>query len=266
MSYSYRPQARLPAGREAIEGYVLPGEGERRLVRRVRWRRALLALVILGLALMAMFIYKSPLLRVQSVQVVGAANVDPQAVREAADLNGTSMLHPPLDEAERRIAIAFPLVKAVEIERRWPQTTRIEIVERVPWGSWQVGEKTYVVDDEGIVLEGVAPAAEAPTVFDKTSDRELIVGDRVDADSIGLTVRLAQDLGNLLGLGVSRFEYDQATGLTAFTSADYQVIFGDAQNYDYKLAVWQALEGQLGREAMAGRILDLRFGDRPSLR
>lgn len=270
MTYSYRPQARRPkappTSRQVIQGYVLPSEGEQRAVRRVRWRRVQLALAVVAAMVGLALLYQSPLLRVQTVQVVGTQNVDAQAVREAAGLEGASLLHPPLDEAEERVAAAFPLVKAVKAERRWPQAARIEIVERVPWGYWQVGAKTYVVDQEGVVLEEVAPAADAPTVFDKTSDKELIVGDRVDAGSMGLTVRLAQGLSDLLGLAVSRFEYDKATGLTVFTSAGYQVVFGDAQNYDYKLAVWQALENQLGRDAMAGRVLDLRFGDRPSLR
>lgn len=265
MAYSYRPQARRSGGR-AIQGYVLPSEGEQRLVRRLRWRRASLALALLATLLGLALLYKSPLLRVQTVEVVGVSSVDAQAVRQAAGLEGASMLHPPLDEAEERVAAAFSLVKSVKAQRRWPQTVRIDIVERVPWGYWQVGAKTYVVDQEGVVLEGVTPAAEAPTVFDKTSDKEFIVGDRVDVGSMALTVRLAQDLIQRLGLAVSRFEYDKAAGLTVFTNAGYQVVFGDSQNYDYKLAVWQALENQLGRETMAGRILDLRFGDRPSLR
>jgi hypothetical protein len=33
---------------------------------------------------------------------------------------------------------------------------------------------------------------------------------------------------------------------------------------DYKLAVWQAVEEDIGREDMAGHVLDLRFRDRPA--
>jgi hypothetical protein len=42
------------------------------------------------------------------------------------------------------------------------------------------------------------------------------------------------------------------------------VVIGDSQNMDYKLAVWQQIEKELGRETMGGHVLDLRFGDRPS--
>jgi hypothetical protein len=52
--------------------------------------------------------------------------------------------------------------------------------------------------------------------------------------------------------------------LALTTDAGYRVVVGDSQNFDYKLAVWQAIEERLGRAAMVGHVLDLRFGDRPS--
>ena len=267
--YSYRPQQRRPRGRparrRALQGYVLPREGEDERLPRQRWRRILLSLAaVAGLAgLLAL--YFSPLLRVQEVQVIGATTVDPQAVRELADLEGNSMFHPPLAEAEKRI-VALPQVKAVKTERRWPQGIRIEVVERQAWGYWQVGDKVYVVDSEGVVLESPPPPEGAPFILDRTSDRQLIVGDRVDTGTIDLAVQLTQAVPELFGLQVVRLEFEEATGLTAVTSADYRVVLGDGQNFQYKLAVWQALEERLGRETMRGHVLDLRFRDRPSFR
>ncbi len=49
------------------------------------------------------------------------------------------------------------------------------------------------------------------------------------------------------------------------TNARYSVVVGESQNVDYKLAVWRAVEEEVGREEMAGQVLDLRFGDRPAL-
>jgi hypothetical protein len=39
---------------------------------------------------------------------------------------------------------------------------------------------------------------------------------------------------------------------------------GDSQNVDYKMAVWKTVEEEIGRGAMAGHVLDLRFRDHPS--
>jgi cell division protein FtsQ len=203
---------------------------------------------------------------VEAVEVVGAVNVNPQAVLELADLEGQSMLNLPLERAESRIAATLPLVKEVRVQRRWPRTIRIQVVERQPWGYWQVGGEAHVVDSEGVVLADVKPPEGALTIFDRVSDRPLATGDRVDAGTIGLAVQLAEAVPEQLGLQVSRFEFDDASGLTAVTSANYQVVVGDAQNLEYKLAVWQSLEQKLGRESMTGHVLDLRFDGRPSFR
>ncbi len=48
------------------------------------------------------------------------------------------------------------------------------------------------------------------------------------------------------------------------TDANYRVVMGDSQNVEYKLAVWKTVEEDIGRGAMAGHVLDLRFRDRPS--
>jgi hypothetical protein len=56
-----------------------------------------------------------------------------------------------------------------------------------------------------------------------------------------------------------------ASGLTVQTDAGHRVVIGDSENVEYKLAVWGQIEAELGREAMGGHVLDLRFGDRPSL-
>ena len=282
--YSYRPHqqqrqgparqapsagsGRAPSARsgQALRGYVLPPDGQRS-GPRFPWRRLLLALVPLAMAGGSAAAYFSPLLRVQDVQVVGVTNIDPQAVRGLAAVEDKSMLHPPLGEAEERIASTLPLVKAVQAQRRWPHTVRIQVQERQPWGYWQAADETYVVDSEGVVLEGVAPPEGAPTIVDRTPDQQLALGDRVDAETMHLAVELSQVVPQRLGeLQVMRFDYDRATGLTAATSADYLVVLGDAQNLEYKLTVWQAMEERLGRQAMAGHVLDLRFGDRPSFR
>ncbi len=65
-------------------------------------------------------------------------------------------------------------------------------------------------------------------------------------------------------MNVAALEYSPQQGLALTTDAGYRVVVGDSQNMDYKLAVWQEIEGRLGRETMAGHVLDLRFGDRPS--
>ncbi len=270
MPSSYRPQGAAgpaharPAGRRRpIQGHILLDERAERRLRRIRWRRIGIVLGIVALMAGAVALYLSPLLRVHDVQVTGTTNVDAAKVIELAGLTGNSMLHLPKDDAQARIE-ALPLVRSVSIERQWPQAVRIQVTERLPWGNWRIGDKTYVVDAEGVVLPGVQPPPGAPVINDLGGPVNLVAGDRVDVDAVALAQSMLQRVPQALAMGISSLEYTPQSGLSLITEAGYRVVMGDSQNADYKLAVWQAVEKQMGRDAMSGHVLDLRFEDRPS--
>ncbi len=106
----------------------------------------------------------------------------------------------------------LPLVKSVRIERDWPQSVRITVEERQPWGIWQVGDRQYVIDRDGIVLADVPPAEGAPVVKDLTNPVRLVPGDRVDRDAVTLTLLLSQRVPEVLAMTPVGFEYSSEQG------------------------------------------------------
>ncbi len=92
-----------------IRGHILLDDETQRKLRRRRLRRLGLGLALGAAVIGAVLLYRSPLLRVQDVQVTGTTNLDPAQLRELAGLEGATMFDPPLDRAEERIA-ALPLV------------------------------------------------------------------------------------------------------------------------------------------------------------
>ena len=194
----------------------------------------------------------------------GTTALSADEIGRIANLDGESMLTVTFDEAEVEIE-KNPLVRDVAIERRWPNGVRITVTERTPWGVWQIAETPYVIDEEGVVLSGVDPPTGAPTVRAVASAGSLAAGDRVDPDAVGLVRALVEQVPPRLGVNIATIEWTNASGLTVTTDAGYRVVVGDSENVDYKLAVWGQIEAEIGREAMAGHVLDLRFGDRPAL-
>jgi cell division protein FtsQ len=257
--YKYQPRKR----RRALKGYVVPDEATERRRRRIRWRRVAIVAGLISAIVLAIVLYSSPLLRVQEVEVVGAQNTTPERVAEVADLEGASMFRAPLSEAEARVA-EMPLIRAVEVTRRWPNKVRIEVVEREPWGYWNLNDTSYVIDGEGYILADVKPAKGSPVILDLGAPAPLSSGDYVDGDAVKLAQALLKDVPAKLGQRIRKFEYAPDQGLTITTNAGYRVVVGDSQNFDYKLAVWKAVEDELGRAEMAGHVLDLRFRDRPA--
>lgn len=249
--------------RRALKGHMLLDEQAERRLRRIRWQRVLVSAGVVAAVAGLIALYISPALRVHNVSVSGTTVVDAEQVKQLAGFDEDSMLRLDFESARRRIEY-LPMVESVQISRRWPQTVRINVIERTAWGYWQSGETLYPIDAEGVVLQGVLPAEGAPVIKNVGPPSRLVAGDHTDRDAVRLTQALIEKVPVQLSLGIAALEYSVDTGLVVYTDAWYRVVMGDSQNTDYKLTVWQAIEGQLGREAMSGHVLDLRFGDRPS--
>lgn len=256
---------RTSADRGPIRPYVLLGQREQLMVRRRRWRRLLLALALVAPVAGLATVYFSPLFRVHTVEVRGTQTLRPEEVAALAGLEGKSVFRLPVAQAERRLS-GLQMVKAVQVRPELPDKVVITVQERQPWGRWQQGNNVYVVDEEGVVLEGVSSEDGVPTIIDATGSEPLRPGERVSASAISLAVRLSQELPRSLGTRPVRFEFTRPDGLIVTTDGDYRVVLGDSNGLDYKLAVWAAMQQRLGPQGLRGRVLDLRFGDRPALR
>ena len=255
--------SRNPQWKRPLRGEVLMDEETRRRVRRRRLQRvsAICATVCVIGAMVGL--YFSPVFRVNEVRVSGATTLDANVIREAAGLEDESMLTVDFADAERKIE-AMPLVASVTFERHYPNAVEIKVTERSPWGVWTVKDMQYLIDAEGVVLVGT-PGPGLPTILAASSVDPLTPGQRVDRDAVILSQTLLGAVPAQLAQHISAIEWSNANGLTVTTDAGYRVVIGDSENVEYKLAVWGQIEAELGREAMGGHVLDLRFGDRPSL-
>ncbi len=231
------------------------------------WRRYALPIVIVtALAVGGWWLYSSPLLTIQDVQIEGNVVVPAEQARTVADLDGRSIFQPELDAARERLLL-LPVVKDVQIDRDWPNGVKITLAERTAWGLWQLGTTRYVIDDEGVVVELAAPAGAPLIVQRDASIATLVVGDSVDAGAMAVATQLVATAQQTLGRSVRSLEFSQAEGLTAFLEStfggpDLRVVFGDGQGYDFKLAsLFQVLKLAEEEGRTLSRI-DLRFGER----
>ena len=257
-------RGRKRSASQPLRGDVLMDDATRRHIRRTHARK--LASGIMGGILMLLLVglYFSPIFRVQTIEVVGATDGDRQQIADLVGNEGKSMFVATFGGAEERIA-QLPQVKSVEISREWPQTVRVTVVERQPWGTWVAGSTPYVIDQEGVVMPAGFAAPEGSLTIRALAAPPLAAGDVVDEDAIELTMALLAQVPPRMGLNVAEVTWSGEKGLTLTTDAGYTVVVGGSENIDYKLAVWQQIDLEIGRESMIGHVLDLRFGTRPSL-
>jgi cell division protein FtsQ len=246
----------------ALRGEMLLDDYDRQRLRRRKERRMIGIGALICLVAAVIGLYFSPILRVQHVEVTGTSGLNPDDVATLADIHGDSMVSSSFAGAEARVA-ALPQVRSVQIQRHWPDTIEIAVTERAPWATWTVGATPYTIDETGVVLATTAADA-GPIIHAPAGAAPLQPGDHVDTDALALTHSLVEQVPAQLGVNLTEIDWSTNSGVTVTTDAGYKVVFGDSANMQYKLAVWQGVETEFGRDSMAGHVLDLRFGERPS--
>jgi cell division protein FtsQ len=127
----------------------------------------LILAALLGTALLAWGLVRSPFLDVDHIRVQGAVHVDPAEVRAVSHLR-RGMAMADVDEAgAARHIRAMPWVGTVSVQRHWPSTVTIAVVERVAVAAAPARAGVAIVDNHGRVL-AVGPAA--------PPDRPLLLG------------------------------------------------------------------------------------------
>lgn len=146
------PRGRTGPPRQAPGAQARRGPARRPRPRRRRRRRWLLpALAVLVVAGgLGYLLLGSPLLVAQRVQVTGTAALGADEVRSAAGVPlGGPLLRVDTDEAAMRVA-RLPEVARVRVDRAWPQTVRIEVLERAPVALRPAPDGPHRIDATGV--------------------------------------------------------------------------------------------------------------------
>lgn len=130
-------------------------------------RRRVTALVVAVLVLAGLsiggraLVYDAGLFDVEGVSVTGTVTLSPEEViATAAVPHGAPLAEIDTARIAARVA-TLPAVATAAVERSWPHTVAIEIVERVPVGVVSNGGEDALVDATGAVYAGV-PAPDLP--------------------------------------------------------------------------------------------------------
>jgi cell division protein FtsQ len=256
--------------RRASPAYPPPPSGPGRIERMLAWRpgRRFAALsmtlgVLSLLAALASWVWTSPFFEVSNIKVEGNDRITAAEITNRSDLLGERIYTADLGEAQRAL-YSIPLIASVEIEREWPDTVRVTVVERQAWGTWQQDLVNYTIDRDGVVIGTSPPGLGAPVIV---SDEHgpLALGERVDYQAVDSAAELYERLPRQLGTTVVEVRFLGPRGVQV-TTADGQVAFlGDSGGMSYKLAVWAAMAAEAERRGIRYTSIDLRYGNRPVL-
>lgn len=231
---------------------------------RGRWLPVAAAAALLGVVGAGAWAWQSPVLRVQEVEVVGAVSARESDILDRVDFWGARLFTADLGATADAIT-ALPLIASVDLERRWPDTVRIVVREREPWGSWEQAGVRYTIDREGFVLGHRSPPAGATTIVSNESF-SLRPGDRVDHHAVDATAEITNQIEKALGARAVDLTYSPDEGIRVRTDDGQTALLGDSSGIAYKLAVWARVSEEATARGITYSTIDLRFGNRPVLR
>jgi cell division protein FtsQ len=208
--------------------------------------------------------WRSTAFRVSTVVVEGNLRVAADDIVAMGDLSGESLVTADFSQHARRIA-ALPLIKDVKLDRNWPRTVRIRVIERQPWGTWEQQGVRYSIDRDGVVMGTVAtiPPPDGAPIIRSSQLGTRVQGDRVDADAVEAAARIVQELPAIVGVHAREVAFLAGRGLVVTTEDGKKALLGDSKAIDYKLAAWAAVDAHARDERISYDTIDLRAGNRP---
>lgn len=252
-SRSARPVDAEDKSPEAIERERkrVAREQERRKVARSRRRAGLIAAAVVAVIVGGFAaVYFTPLLSVRSIEVDGNTTVATEEI--VADLAiplGERLVRVDAGSAAQRVA-GIPALASVRVQRQYPSTVRVTVVERVPVVFVDKPDGTHLIDADAVDF---AVAAPPPGVVRLVTDSP-VQGDPVTESALAVLTSLPDVLRGQVG----EVRASSISDVSLLLLDGRTLVWGSVENTERKSAVALALLSQ------PGQILDVSSPDLPT--
>lgn len=262
-----------PADRRFRRAHLSPARRRGRF--EVSWRRVgYAALVGTFLAYAAYraaeLALSADALTVTRITVSGNASLARGEVLSLLDgLQGRNMVLVDL-EAWRRKLLSSPWVDDAAIRRVLPSTVDVVISERQPMGIARIGERLYLIDDDGAIIDEFGPnyAGFDLPVIDGLAAPRREGGPLVDEGRAGLVRRLLASLQTRPDLArrVSQIDVSDLRDAVVILEGETTLVRVGDEQFVERLQSYLDLAPALRERVPAIDYVDMRFGERVYVR
>ncbi len=247
--------------------------------RRTLWGRFLTIFALVALAMAALgFALFSPTFYIGQVTVKGTDNATLTHSIQHMGMLGQNIFLIDIAGFTSRVD-ALPLVSSAGIEKDWPNSLTVSVVERQPVLLWQTPRATYSVDSHGIVIGLASETGEADhlmTVVDMRSKevmQRVQPGTQLNAADIAFARQVFARLPGVAGVSAFTLRYDAASGQPSGSGSfvvqsshgwiAYLGGAGDTNPLDNRLVELQQILSAAQQRQFTLVTIDLRYGLRP---
>jgi len=238
--------------------------------------KVLMALLLLGAAGYGGVIgWRSGPLKLRTVEVLGNQRVSaPEIVGASGLTRGSHLLELSVRRIEKRMT-SVPWVKRARAERILPSKVRITVVERKAVLIAVLGSRSYLVDDEGVVLEEVVQ--DDPAQVDSAGARDLMIvtslplesiepGEKIDLAQFDDVLTISRQLPSDLRARVVEVRAASIDRIALLLDDSVLVIYGAAEEIEDKNHAIVSIIEKSKAQGRPLRSIDVRVPTRPAVR
>lgn len=231
----------------------------RRAQRRRSWLRVLLGLLgVAAVGGLVWLVWFSSVLGVSSVKVEGTETIEPADVRAAADITrGSPLARLDTSEIQARVA-SLERVERVEVERSWPRTVVIRVLERTAVAWMRDGPEIRGIDRHGVDFRSYSREPSLVEIRVSTTDPRR----RQQAlEGLGQVIVVLQENDPALLDEIDHLSAESTDSIELQLSEGRTVTWGSADSSEEKLTVLKAL-----LDSVEARGYDVSAPDQPTTR
>ena len=238
------------------------------------WGSRIFTLIVLCISLGSMvyltldFLLHSPKFDLAIREIHGLRNVPENQILmklRAVEDQTKNLLSLDLDELRRSLEL-IPWIRSAVVRRVFPDKLIIEVVERVPIAFARVDHATFLVDEQGVLLES---NSESPHEFDFPVITGLEAGLELEAlarnkKRVALYQELIQALdGNGAGLSkdLSEVHLQDPGSLAVLLNDDSVLVILGTEQLEKRFRRYLGMSGQIKQKCPQADAVDLRFQD-----
>jgi cell division protein FtsQ len=224
----------------------------------------LLLLVAAGVvATGGLIFWNSSALKLKRVEVSGNRHIAKEELASATGLSaGTPLLKIKTNQIGRRLE-TLPWVLDAKVERVIPSKLRISVVERSPIAAVNAGDRSYLVDRDGVVLK---EGGGLTLSIGGLPLKSLAIGQRVSLRQFKEVLLVLNGLEKSIRPGVRSVEATSVDRITLQLSDGTSILFGAAERIDQKNYALTAIFAEAVKEGTRLISVDVRVPDRPAVR
>lgn len=246
--------------------------------------RLLSFVLVAGLVVVLYQLWTAPQFQVQAAEVSGLQRLSEQDINSVLDLNGQPIFALDAAVLAQKLETAFPEFEQVSVEVGLPNSIQVEVNERVPVLIWNQDGRPELVDRTGMAfparrsgtlnIDIRVEALDAPPSLEPEAEVMDMAGEQAAQRTQLLRahrlltpemVSAALALSGRLPEGAV-LSFDNQRGFGWQDPAGWQVNFGQPQDVESKLIVYQAIVEELQQQGVVPELISVEFVHAPYYR